>query len=112
MEDRRVRGAGSRSDHHLGTGGTPGTGPEAGDREQRGTAARLLRRENRRKSYVAAGRQNPGWAAAVPGCTDSADAGWSVLADDCVILSAGTVFTVSVDVDSVETVDSGLEFCG
>ena len=30
-------------------------------------AARLLRRENRRKSYVAAGRQNPGWAAAVPG---------------------------------------------
>ncbi|WP_147341989.1 hypothetical protein [Blautia sp. OF03-13] len=67
MEDRRVRGAGSRSDHHLGTGGTPGTGPEAGDREQRGTAARLLRRENRQKSYVAAGRQNPGWAAAVPG---------------------------------------------
>ena len=35
--------------------------------EQRGTAARLLRLENRRKSYVAAGRQNPGWAAAVPG---------------------------------------------
>ena len=30
-------------------------------------AARLLRRENQRKSYVAAGRQNPGWAAAVPG---------------------------------------------
>ena len=30
-------------------------------------AARLLRRENRQKSYVAAGRQNPGWAAAVPG---------------------------------------------
>ena len=50
-------------------GGIPGTDPEVGGRAHRGTEPEVLQvmRENRRRSYVVAGRKNLKQMEAVPG---------------------------------------------